>query len=714
MKHVILILLIATLHGVNAAADESATIEWKGIDPDEAVNSSVEKDKQVYFYNVGQKKWLGRGGNWGVEAALSDVGIPFLISKSTEWNCYYFQSMLKADGTDNGYLYPTNYCDNGNAGTDYQLYFLSGHDKTCGYNLTKYETTDGTNQYQVSYSNGAYYMVGQKIEGTTSGSSSPICIYKSSELSDATEGNDKWIMVSQSEREQKLIDLAAESKQTLEDTKTEPCTYLVKDNDFARNATDVGNWKDADGDPLTNGGAQDVPASSNTTQYYIGNGLGINDNQQKTYGGLWAAHIHGASGKITQTINDIATTGKYTIKAHIFTTAEVDTENSTETSTITTTPNLAVKLFATSGDKSVENQNIQLITRPTTEYDNYPSAYITAAKLVSEGTYELSIDIFVGEDADNKVLPLTFGVEVSDGDEKTWTCIDDIELQFKGGFNNKVILNEEFDNVAYMNTQNDTTAKSGQSTIFLHRTLYAGQWNSIVLPFSVSPTTINNVFGSKTLVSVLKGATEDTPQTIHFVKTEEGIKEGQLYLIKPERATPFEVENQISSSASDDIYLGAETTYYAIDGRYGSDTDYIANITGDNGSEIYGTNQLVTFKGTYTLQKNIIPVHSYYLKSDGLWYYNTSKPSHSKGFRGWLATSTKAETENQAKKIQVAINGVISMGETTGIGGVASDETDNASCVYDLTGKLVAKDTKSIESLPKGIYIASGKKVLVK
>lgn len=135
---------------------------------------------------------------------------------------------------------------------------------------------------------------------------------------------------------------------------------------------------------------------------------------------------------------------------------------------------------------------------------------------------------------------------------------------------------------------------------------------------------------------------------------------------------------------------------------------------GDEGSEVFGTDSLVTFKGTYILQKNIIPVHSYYLKSDGLWYYNTSKASHSKGFRGWLATSTKAETENQAKKIQVAINGVISMGETTGIGRISSEETDNTSCVYDLTGKLVAKDSKSLESLPKGIYIASGKKVLVK
>ncbi len=713
MKHVILILLIAALHGVNATADESATIEWTGIIPDEAVNSSVEKDRQVYFYNVGQKKWLGRGGNWGVEATLSDVGIPFLISKNTEWNCYYFQSMLKAEETDNGYLYPTNYCDYGDAGADYQLYFLSGHNNPCGYNLTKCDTSDGTNQYQVSYSNSAYFMVGQKVEGTTSGSSYPICIYTKDNLTDVGD-NDKWIMVSQSEREQKLIDLAAESKQTFEDTKTEPCTYLVKDYDFARNATDVDNWKDADGNPLTNGGEQETPASSTTTQYYIGNGLGIDDTLQKTYGGLWAAHIHGASGKITQTIDDIATTGKYTIKAHIFTTAEIDATKSTDTSQTTTTPNLAVKLFATSGDKSAESQNTMQIDRPTTDETSYPNAYITAANLVSENQYELSIDIFVGEDANNKVLPLTFGVEVSGGNEKTWTCIDDIELQFKGGFNNKVILNEDFDNITYMNTQNTEVAKSEQSTIFLHRTLYEGQWNSIVLPFSVSPTTISNVFGSKTLVSKLIGSTQDTPRTIHFVKTEDGIKEGALYLIKPERATPFNVENQITSSASDDIYLGKDITYYAIDGRYGSNEDYVANIMGDEGSEVFGTDSLVTFKGTYILQKNIIPVHSYYLKSDGLWYYNTSKASHSKGFRGWLATSTKAETENQAKKIQVAINGVISMGETTGIGRISSEETDNTSRVYDLTGKLVAKDSKSLESLPKGIYIASGKKVLVK
>ena len=722
MKRIICIILMMAAFYVGGKAQTSSTIEWKGIDPSVAVSSSNDKDKMVYFYNVGKNKWLGRGGNWGVEAVLSDVGIPFEISYNTQWSCYYFQSLLNTS-KENGYLCPTSRLSGTEAET-YKLYFLAGHHEKYGFNLTKSETTDETLQYQISYNDGKFYMVGLNIDGTTSGANtnSRICIYSKDQLTEVTEGEDKWILVPQSEREQKLIDLASQAKASNEDVQQEPCTYLVKDNDFARNATDVGNWKDADGNSLANGGAKETPTSSTTTEYYIGNGLDINNAQQKEYGGMWTANIHGASGKIYQTIDNIATTGKYRVRAHIFTTAELATSETTETASTseikTTTPDLVVKLFATAGDKESAQTSIAQVDRPTTEGDDgttYPSAYIAAEKLLEDSQYEFFTEIVVGENSDNTgVLPLTIGVEVSGGNEKTWTCIDNIQLEYLGGFTNKVILNEDYENVDYLNTQNTDDAKSGLSAIFIHRTLNAGQWNSIVLPFSVSVTTIKNIFGDKTLVAKLKGAQEATPYTIDFENVTTGIEAGKLYLIKPEILNPYTVAEggTITSSADETIYLNGNTEYYFINGNYSSTETFVEDITGDTGTEVYGTNGLVTFKGTYTLRRNVIPVHSYYLRSDGKWYYNTTNTSHSKGFRGWLATSTKSESE--AKKFVVAINGVISMDETTGIDGIHTVEGGSFHHVYDLTGKLVAKNAKTLDGLSKGIYIVDGKKRVVK
>lgn len=725
MRRIISIILMWTAFyaGGKAQTSTSSTIEWKGIDPSVAVSSSDDKDKMVYFYNVGQNKWLCRGGNWGVEAVLADVGIPFEISYNTQWNCYYFQSLLNTSDSQ-GYLFPTS----GLTGTEaetYKLYFLAGHNEKYGFNLTKCETTDETLQYQISFNDNSSYMVGQNIEGTTAGAkmSNQICIYTKDQLSEATGDEDKWILVPQSEREQKLIDLASQAKESKEDVQHEPCTYLVKDNDFARNATDVSNWKDAEGNPLSNGGAKETPTYSATTEYYIGNGLDIDNAQQKDYGGLWTANIHGASGKIYQTINNIATTGKYRVSARIFTTAELDTSKTTETAstseTKTTTPDLVVKLFAKAGDKESAQTSSAQIDRPTTEGDygkTYPSEYIQAANLLEEDTYRVFTEIVVGENSDNTgVLPLTIGVEVSGGNEKTWTCIDNVQLEYLGGFTNKVILNEDYETVDYLNTQNTDDAKSGLSAIFIHRTLNAGQWNSIVLPFSVSVTTIKNIFGDKTLVAKLKGAQEATPYTIDFENVTTGIEAGNLHLIKPEHLNPYTVAEggTITSSADDKIYLDGKTEYYFVNGNYSSEENFTEDITGETGTEVYGTDGQVTFKGTYTLRKNVIPVHSYYLRSDGKWYYNTTNASHSKGFRGWLATSTKSSTSN-AKKFVVAINGVISMGETTGIEGIHAEEGEGFNHVYDLTGKLVAKNAKTLDGLSKGIYIVDGKKRVVK
>ncbi len=334
---------------------------------------------------------------------------------------------------------------------------------------------------------------------------------------------------------------------------------------------------------------------------------------------------------------------------------------------------------------------------------------VQAESVINDGTNQLSVKVFVGKDSDGNIKPLTFGVNVDKPNTGPWACMDNFTLTYLGALRNKVVLDEDKTDIAYMNTQNDDVAKSGQSTMFLHRTLNAGKWNSIVLPFSISADVIKLVFGEGTKISKLQGANDaEHSNWINFTDcTSDGIEAGKLYVIKPEKVDYNSTGGDITSSADDDITL-TKGTYYALDGNYGQDEDYEASVTGDSGAEVYNTSGAVTFMGTYTKQENVIPVNSYYLGGEN-WKYNTTKTSHAKGFRGWLQTSANS---SETKSYVIAIDGVVAMDETTDIqtisGSVANVD------IYDITGKLVRAKASSVEGLRSGVYVAGGKKIVIK
>ncbi len=686
IKAVALILLF-TLIGANSWA--IIDVDWKGISPSDAVKGT-DKQKTVYLYNVGKKMFLGQGGNWGVEAMLSDVGLPYQISLNSEYNCYYLKQK-----SENQYLCPVSI----ESSDTYKLYFLTGHSTAYGFNFT--ETSEGSGKYRISYDNGNYYMVAKSVSGTTAGAAENlrICIMSSSDLSSVDDNSDQWILVTQEASEQKLVSTAIESK-TLFDNPYAPCTFLVKDYDFGRNHVDVGSWVGLSSDgtktALTNStSAMSVPTSESkpSITYYVGNGYDVNASEQSSNGGKWTANIFG-NGTIQQTISDIATIGWYKVTAGVATNA-------------TTCQN--VKLFAQVGDETISTGKAS--TPATQSALSGATSFVSAEELTNETTNQLSVEVFVGKDDEGNIKPLTFGVQVAGAEDYAWTCMDNFTLTYLGALRNKVVLDEDKTDISYMNTQNDEVAKSGQSTMFLHRTLKANQWNSIVLPFSISSDIFKRVFGEDAKISKLVGANDsDKPNQINFTDcTSEGIQAGCLYVIYPTQVAFNSTGGDITSSADDDITL-SKGTYYALDGTYGQDSDFSANITGDSGAEVYNTQGKVTFMGTYVSKVNVIPVHSYYI-SDGQWKYNTQKTSHAKGFRGWLQTSSESGAK---QSFIIAINGVADMDETTGIDMPVADDVINGVNIYDLTGNLVRANASSTDGLKRGVYIAGGKKIVVK
>lgn len=725
---------------------------YEGTTPEEAAQATAGSDENtIYLYNVGHQKWLSRGGTWGTEAVLSDIPMGFTVSKSNVTEVYnsnngnmtdkqkvsdityLFRSTTQMEGNNdaNGYLTLMKFYskDNsadytmGNGGND-SLNFFTDQVRSA-FRLTR--VGDATqNIYQISvpynyyYKNsskdqsdmywyneekvrgGVYYMVGMRNPNSTSTEDTPGTINGFIE-SEIPEGDlDKWILVSQKEMKE-LFD-----KVDASNTSPTPAHFLMYDGDFARKDNSVSNWKTADGGNLNFDSEHNIGPSKQKETYYVGNGKNEKNSIQQTTGAYWTANIHGAEGKIYQTVT-APRQGYYEIRLQGFTSSDK-----------------AAKLYASANASTEDTKDVKtqykenyLITYATTD-----TSYVEASQYVNTLSYTV-VRVYVPE----ANSPLSFGVKVEDGDENTWTCFDNVQIYYCGDAQINIIIDETQTSVGYLNDQNTDDVRKSKVNVYLHRSLNAGKWNSLVLPISLSDSNIKEVFGSNTIYSVFEGATHpEHPNRIYFNQTTDGIEANKLYIIKPEKGEPTD-QPEVASSVNEDYKLkGSYYTILAMSKQYGGTTEdgtlfFKAQITGDAGNETFTGERQVRFVGTLVADEDggkTIPANSYVLAGNntangavqGLWYYRTVE-TKTKGFRGWLQT----ESAEQAKDMQFVINGVLddesNKTVVTAITGTTATTQAHADGVYNLNGQLVRQGV-SLEGLSQGIYIVDGRKVVVK
>lgn len=199
----------------------------------------------------------------------------------------------------------------------------------------------------------------------------------------------------------------------------------------------------------------------------------------------------------------------------------------------------------------------------------------------------------------------------------------------------------------------------------LARTLTANVWNTICLPFDVTAEQIADVL--KSAGNVKEFDREDaSKQTIYF-KDATTMVAGKPYLIKP------------TESAKELVFKGVKITEYEPN----------KNVGGDNYA-VYGK------FGKYTMKTDGTEL---FLKTDGKFYIPAASTATMKGFRAYFYNINGGTAG-------AALN--LSFGDATGINGVAADAEKNVK-VYNVNGQYVGT---SLETLPKGLYIVGGKKVL--
>lgn len=525
-------------------------------------------------------------------------------------------------------------------------------------------------------------------------------------------------------------DLGPEVTMNCKDGKEHPwgtaleVTYKRDDSKTVESTTTTGGYTYY----LGNGYTEDkVMSDPETGETFTGDG----QNLQLPYGGAWTANIHGKRGTVVQTIkaDNMVKEGWYRISCVGFT---------------TTTKGIA-RLYAASGKgnnttgsgATAQSEKFAIANLHRIDDATRPATYVAASKLLDTpnvNTFDASVKVYVSPtgEAETPYETLSFGIDTQDADDNAWTCFDNFKIEYLGTPPNDLILDEDQTDGGYIKAQAQDDNKALQkSIVYLHRTMNAGKWNSLVLPINLNVGQVKSIFGDQVHISKFYGAREDHPQRIVFDPITANrndpdaiaIEAGKLYLVKPTADGGMPQKQTVKTFNKDGYNISVEDYYTIVGVTFKkkseiADNAYSGRVMGDTGNEDFDTKQQVQFVGTYVMcfDNDLIPAKSYVLNGNneggtaGLWYYRTVE-TKTRGFRGWLQS-----VNGQASKVfEYEIEGVVEQvnGNATAIDGIEAAQQHSAN-IYNLNGQLVRQGATSTEGLPSGLYIVGGKKLVVK
>lgn len=209
---------------------------------------------------------------------------------------------------------------------------------------------------------------------------------------------------------------------------------------------------------------------------------------RRLYGGDWTANIHGSFGAVQQTLSSLPRAGWYKVSCVGFTTAGTDA---------------TAQLYASVGGSTTTGNEYAATALKTIDSASRPTTYVKASKLLNTGsTYEASVLVYVGETTKS----LAFGIKVNGAQASDWTCFDNFQLEYLGNPRTNLVLDEDQTNGDYIKSQvaKDETAKQTKQTLYLHRSLNANVWNSIVLPVDLTVSQFQSAFGDDAKLSAFK------------------------------------------------------------------------------------------------------------------------------------------------------------------------------------------------------------------
>ena len=563
-------------------------------------------------------------------------------------------------------------------------------------------------------------------------------------------------------------------------------SYLIGDNDFSRENGALSSWTSTFSSsdlsytaPLRIGYDGYYKTSPADTKYYTSttddsdnssNAMRINHSRY-----MCAAVQNGGEGKLYQDVSVhhpgwyiVRCQGMTNIDSKLF--AQAKDNSTTAFGTELTTPLThltsedLLRIRAAAGtqygwsslhwpydgnmpmyNSAVEMNDPYLPTDRTAHYQSQLLIYIGAASQDAPATIRLGVDVQKAE-----------GSTIATADE--WTAVDKFRILFAGNGEDELypnlVLDEDSTTLCYLDLTNHTYQNK---PLHLNRTFAAGNWNTLMLPVSLSEAQCKEMFGSDMQLARLD-CLEGSSAIFRTVQESEGtlLQAYTPYIIKTSKAHGDRGEYDVPLVRRDDanqyiMVTSPEHHFY---------TTGVTLLTpnGDNGSQgynfggiAYGSDnwqyvvkadekfseakdaedgsRLLTFLGTlcktYTTTdegKNEM-IASRPTLQDGKSYYmnanntiqrrGTKNPYGLKGFRCWFTYEEGTEAQG-AKPFTISIDGIsdpTSIDDLQRADGITVVEK-YAHAIYNLNGQKVAT-TQQIGQLPAGIYIVDGKKYIV-
>lgn len=706
MKHFstfVSMFLLLLMGGVQTAtAQDDSDWERYAQDPDEVVTTSSGNPKYVYLYNVTKKQFLNAGGEYGMQGILNPRGIRMTLESG--WSYYYLKGPI-VNSAQGSYLAMEDDISLGNV-----VYIDRARDNNARFTIETIR--GGRNTFRIHNTrNGAYWTYDTSKHYVTV----------------TSNGNnaDVWCLIS------------IDDYKTLTQNKAQVGNYnvsgLLYNTRFIRNVSDPQNlfWHASENLVYNK---SDYCTAINPDFGTISSDDGNNDSYARTYGSYGCLEIGRATGEFYQEVDGLRP-GLYKVSAQAFFDGkdsapydkgyiEKNTANATN-----------AYIFANDNREPIpmltDDEHNKFMGVVNTHYDmidndvcrdlfrrNVPaSQFMTGDDTYNPNEERFVVEVYVLVGSD-KNLRLGVGKSAEGGR----VYMDNMTLTYMGN-----TIDDQFGfGVDAYGTYSDVDKYKYSSNgymFYLSRKFVKGVWSSLTLPVDLSASQLYEAFGENMELVKLTGLNRQNTQQIFFEPVDlsggDGLEAGQCYLVKvtKEPVCPEYEEfkfKRINEELGEEAYL--ETNVDEVSYKYGNVYQFLGvrcpsgigngKVSGETGDHA------LTWTAYYYHPNDIerpyaAPVGSYVMSGGDMYHLN------SEWSNGLIGTAWYIEETNPTAgtKTLVIDNG----NGTTDINGIVTETPAEKAVegVYTINGQKIASD-KSLNDLPKGIYIVNGKKHIVR
>lgn len=687
----------------------------KAVDPADVADKkdADENPVYVYLYNVTNHKFVHGGGEFGAQAVLSDRGIRFKVTTTTDGK-YRLESAIYNSSHGGGYL-GVDINNPGATRNTLKTYIDRG---TVDSDISFTSVAEGSKIYQLSFSGDRlrtyWYSYYHGDDGV-------------GYVHVSTRTRDEWCLIKRDDYNDILAHVAQQGRYNI--------TGLIGNSRFLRNVSDADHrfWK-------VTGLDYDNDDCCTTIDPQLGAikegevGFQNNNDYARAYGAFGCLEIGAVDAsedspvEFYQTITGLKP-GLYMVEAQAFfdkndyatyKEGKYDTSNTTDASNAYLFANGEETLIPVlnSGDQTIFESYTRTLKNALDENNNIyfrrnvAAAYFLAQRDAFEPDESYHrVRVYVNVTADKGQETGTLKLGVNKKDTKGRVYVDNFGLYYIG--QNEIGLD------AYQRDVNkvDQNKYQQQYPFHLSRKFVLDAWNAITLPCDVTGSQIMETFGDDAKLCKLEGVNPQNKDQILFSTVNlfdnydtPAIVRGECYLIWVTKG-PVVAENNphtFTVKKENDPDVPSQKVTFPYGNIY-----TITGVSCPDGmlTPAENKNTVTTEDGklSYTYfyhRPDDAPANSYVMSAGKMYHL----PQAWDGLLGTCWYITDLTTSSNSKVM--AIEGE---GGTTDINGIVTEVPGDKTMegVYNINGQKVADGT-SLEGLPKGIYIVNGKKHVVK